>query len=149
MGTRSFIAVKTESGYKGVYCHWDGYLSNNGRILFENYTDLETVNKLIDGGGISSLGEIIGDKHDFDDRESGTTYYHRDRDEEWEDNKPTEVTTLFELTNTASQCGTEYLYLFEDGKWKYADRGAQYFGGSDGSSFRKFKKLTQKAIEKK
>ena len=25
MSTNSTIAVKTEKGYEGIYCHWDGY----------------------------------------------------------------------------------------------------------------------------
>lgn len=38
MGTRSAIVLKREDGkYQGIYCHWDGYPSNNGKILFENY----------------------------------------------------------------------------------------------------------------
>ena len=37
MGTRSSIAIKTEDGIKAIYCHWDGYIDNNGRILKEHY----------------------------------------------------------------------------------------------------------------
>ena len=37
MGTRSFIAQRVGDEYVGVYCHWDGYLEHNGRILLEHY----------------------------------------------------------------------------------------------------------------
>ena len=33
MGTRSVIAVKTDTGWKGRYCHWDGYPSGVGANL--------------------------------------------------------------------------------------------------------------------
>lgn len=60
MGTRSTINIKTEDGrYKGIYCHWDGYVSHNGRILVNYYTTTEQVEALIALGNISSLGETI------------------------------------------------------------------------------------------
>lgn len=38
MSTRSTIAIENEDGtIKKVYCHFDGYLSHNGRILAEQY----------------------------------------------------------------------------------------------------------------
>ena len=37
MGTRSSIAIKTEDGIKAIYCHWDGYVDHNGKILKEFY----------------------------------------------------------------------------------------------------------------
>ena len=40
MATRSRIAIEKENGtVESIYCHWDGYPENNGRILVENYTD--------------------------------------------------------------------------------------------------------------
>ena len=58
MATRSTISiVDKKKGGKGrqIYCHWDGYLSNNGAILLEHYKDAEKISKLIDLGAISSL----------------------------------------------------------------------------------------------
>jgi secreted protein with Ig-like and vWFA domain len=104
MGTRSTIALEFADGtVEQVYCHWDGYLEHNGRILFENYTDPFKLRDLIDMGGISSLGKVIGQKHPFGPdwnekdlvkraavetefqaaREAGyTTFYARDRGED-------------------------------------------------------------------
>ena len=40
MGTRSTIALEYADGtVHQVYCHWDGYLEHNGRILQEHYLD--------------------------------------------------------------------------------------------------------------
>ena len=97
MATRSTIALEYADGTVGqVYCHWDGYLDNNGKILFENYQDPFKVRSLMDLGDISSLGPELGDKHSFDiphkygtpeyeaesERRRGiTTFYGRDRGE--------------------------------------------------------------------
>jgi hypothetical protein len=66
MATRSTIALEFADGTIGqVYCHWDGYLSNNGKILQEYYTNPFIVRDLIDLGGLSSLRPTIGTKHPF------------------------------------------------------------------------------------
>ena len=96
MGTRSTIALEFADGtVEQVYCHWDGYLENNGKILFENYSDPFKLRDLIDLGDISSLGKEIGSKHPFSPHGSkedeaaydaavnagATTFYGRDRGE--------------------------------------------------------------------
>lgn len=96
MATRSTIAIEYADGTVGqVYCHWDGYLEHNGKILQENYSNPFILRDLIDMGDISSLGPKIGTKHPFspfegDDKaayelaqEAGyTTFYGRDRGED-------------------------------------------------------------------
>lgn len=41
MSTRSALAFKTEDGWEGIYCHWDGYPTNRGsqiwKILMEDF----------------------------------------------------------------------------------------------------------------
>jgi hypothetical protein len=97
MGTRSTIALEFADGtVESVYCHWDGYLEHNGKILLENYTDPFKLRDLIDLGDISSLGKEIGSKHPFSPHSSpadeiayheavdlggATTFYGRDRGE--------------------------------------------------------------------
>jgi len=97
MATRSTIALEFADGtVQQVYCHWDGYLDNNGVILQGHYMDPFKVRDLIDLGDISSLGPNIGDKHEFDcpfaygtpeyvkwseDKREVTTFYGRDRGE--------------------------------------------------------------------
>ena len=95
MGTRSTIALEYADGtVEQVYCHWDGYLSNNGRILQEHYSDPFKLRDLIDLGDISSLKTTVGTKHAFSQFEvpmdgeaydklygDMTTFYGRDRGE--------------------------------------------------------------------
>jgi hypothetical protein len=131
MGTRSDIIVKRANGtFTKIYCHWDGYLSNNGRILLEHYTTQEKCEALVDLGGISSLGEEIGEKHDFDysmklDR-NGPEYarirsmcnvYGRDRGETG--NEGEDYPDLLSAFNSESN---EYSYFWIDGQWYVSSR---------------------------
>jgi hypothetical protein len=84
MGTRSTIALEYADGtVEQIYCHWDGYLSNNGQILARHYSDPFKVRQLMDLGDMSSLGERIGTQHAFDKAPEGEcTFYLRDRKEQ-------------------------------------------------------------------
>lgn len=67
MATRSTIALEFADGTVGaVYCHWDGYLDHNGKILLNNYTDPYKLRELIELGSVSSLRDEIGVKHPTD-----------------------------------------------------------------------------------
>ena len=60
MGTRSTIALEFADGsVSQVYCHWDGYLENNGQLLSQNYMDPFVVRELMDLGDFSALRESI------------------------------------------------------------------------------------------
>ena len=60
MGTRSTIALEfADNSVSQVYCHWDGYLENNGQLLSENYMDPFVVRELINLGDFSSLRESV------------------------------------------------------------------------------------------
>tara|TARA_Y100000287_G_scaffold153302_1_gene129427 strand:- start:265 stop:531 length:267 start_codon:yes stop_codon:yes gene_type:complete len=68
MATRSTIAKLGKDGIiKAVYCHSDGYLEYNGKMLNEHYQDESKVDELLEHGDISFLNENIGEKLDFDD----------------------------------------------------------------------------------
>ena len=84
MGTRSTIALEFADGtVEQVYCHWDGYLEHNGKILQEHYSDPFKLRDLIDLGDMSSLGERLGTQHAFDKAPEGEcTFYLRDRKEQ-------------------------------------------------------------------
>jgi len=121
MGTRSSIAIKTEDGIKAIYCHWDGYVDNNGKILLNDYTDTEKVKALINLGDLSSLRSEIGEKQDFDDRDSQSENwclaYHRDRGEDWSGTKPQEVADAVSFVDTFEGSSCEYFYLFDGRDW--------------------------------
>lgn len=127
MATRSFIAKKVNNGYKGIYCHWDGYPTGVGATLRRYYKTPAKINKLIALGDLSVLREHIGKKHKIDamgdnyeriKRLGWTSAYHRDRGEAWGDVKPKMARTLSDLKKIASNMGTEYLYVYEKGKWR-------------------------------
>ncbi len=85
MATRSRIGIEKEDGtVESIYCHWDGYPSNNGVILQENYQDREKVEELISLGGISALRMRVkpneDEVHTFETPlDDVTISYHRDR----------------------------------------------------------------------
>jgi hypothetical protein len=86
MATRSTIALEyADLTIDMIYCHWDGYLENNGRLLLEHWTDPFKVRDLMDLGSISALGKEIGTKQNFDDRSTHNLdwclAYGRDRGE--------------------------------------------------------------------
>ena len=137
MATRSTIALERGDGTVAmVYCHWDGYLSHNGRILMEHYGDAGKVQTLIDHGSISSLKPEIGEKHDFDWHitpnqytqeqtrlldEQWSTFYCRDRGEElviseFKDFADYEANAQFE----------EYDYVLRNGVWYVQDHGNRW-----------------------
>jgi hypothetical protein len=60
MGTRSTIALEFADGtVEQVYCHWDGYLDNNGAILQNYYMNPFKVKQLLALGDFSSLRETV------------------------------------------------------------------------------------------
>jgi len=75
MGTRSTIALEFADGtVEQVYCHWDGYLDNNGMILYKHYSNPFKVKQLLALGAFSSLRETV------EETEEGA--YHAQRGEE-------------------------------------------------------------------
>jgi hypothetical protein len=83
MGTRSTIALEYADGtVDQIYCHWDGYLDHNGKILAEHYSDPFKLRQLMDLGDMSSLAERVGTQHAFEKAPEGEcTFYGRDRNE--------------------------------------------------------------------
>lgn len=134
MATRSTISIKEGNEFKTIYCHWDGYPQNNGKILLEHFQDEEKVKKLIELGDISRLspnleptetsvhiktvfskGKIVRKEfpdaeHSFETPHEGVVIaYGRDRGE-----KKIEART-YKVSIEESE---EYNYLFSNGKWK-------------------------------
>lgn len=125
MSTNSVIIKKMEDGnFKGIYCHWDGYVEHNGKILFENYQDEEKIDQLLSLGSLSVLGEDPGDppsEHSFKTPVDGyCVAYRRDRGEE----KHVDAvisSDLRDLIETSFKY-ILYFYLREDGKWYIVNR---------------------------
>ena len=124
MATRSIIAKLDRKNYEeggeyieAIYCHNDGYLSNNGKILDLYYTDntdeqdaKDKVNELLAGGDISSLKDTIED----------TIFYMRDRGEE--DKHAEQFNDENVLLKFAfEECDAEVVYMFAYGSWYVYD----------------------------
>ena len=68
MSTRSNIVLLRENGScSAVYCHYDGYLEHNGKMLIDNYTSTKDVRALVAMGNIRSLKPTLDEmaKEDY------------------------------------------------------------------------------------
>lgn len=143
MATRSTIALEFADGtVQQVYCHWDGYLEHNGKILFENYSDPFKLRDLIDLGDVSSLGPEIGTQHPFSPHESAdakaaydaameagaTTFYGRDRGETGVSARKFDNYDMYRLSHQYEEF--EYI-LRTDGKWYVSSYSRPYVLLSD------------------
>ena len=121
MGTRSAIGYKTGEGkIRAVYCHWDGYVSNNGRILQESYQAAYKIARLIEQGDMSSLAAEPmpnpSEAHSFAQPQDGVVvYYGRDRGETGCETK--EFANFDEFETEMSSMGCEYFYVFNGREW--------------------------------
>jgi len=120
MATRSYIGVRnSDDTVDYIYCHYDGYPSNNGKILVENYNDPTKVSELLSLGDLSVLAPAIGEKHDFNDRSDKYSNwclaYGRDRGEL---NTQMKTGPFSELINDD---GVDYVYVFYCGIWECYD----------------------------
>ena len=130
MSTRSNIAIKRKNGtVESIYCHWDGYLSYNGKILLENYKNIDKINRLFELGDISSLREETEPtgEHTFDAPQKNVTiFYGRDRGE---DNVSKQVwNSLGEYFKNVDTLWIEYIYVYDEEKqaWFYTTTNTEH-----------------------
>ena len=137
MSTRSAIAKLNKDGSVDVvYCHFDGYPSNNGKILLENYTNAKKVQRLLALGDLSYLGRT-SNKNPNKNRNSFGGYeptnynytyaYHRDRGDELNLTHLDSLNDLFDYIEDS--LWMEYLYIYDATpmgrnrpKWQMAER---------------------------
>ena len=120
MATRSVIARLDNNGIKAIYCHNDGYLSNNGKILDQHYADENKVDKLLKLGSLSYLRDDIETQNNFKtfpirgneiELKDVTMAYHRDRGDDLEINEFSNLETMLDYFDKS---WGDYLYLFEN-----------------------------------
>jgi hypothetical protein len=113
MGTRSDIIVERLDGtWKRVYCHWDGYISHNGKMLFEHYNSQERAEAVVAPGDMSSLHEKCDkpEGHSYETKVPGySVYYGRDRGETDVDGT---VGDSLSAVWPDGDTGTEYTYVY-------------------------------------
>lgn len=118
MATRSTIALEYADGtVDQIYCHWDGYLSHNGKLLMEYWQDPFKVQKMMDLGDMSALGEEIEGGHEF------CEFYKRDHAE-----SGTEAKRFANFQDyVENHQYEEYDYILRtDGQWYVNDHGGEY-----------------------
>ena len=122
MATRSTIAKLGKNGIiKAVYCHSDGYLEHNGKVLNEYYKDESKVDELLAQGDISTLDQNIGEKLPFNDymlfhEKKQCRFYGRDRGEQHRHfDMCTDELDLIRFAKNS--CNAEYVYLYAYGYW--------------------------------
>ena len=107
MATRSRIAIQNKDGTLwSVYCHWDGQVYHNGKILVEHYETEEQVRFLINQGDMSSL----------DIKPQLCEHYHRKSPHD----EPLIILGSLSFEQVVQQAkteGSDFLYLFKDGDW--------------------------------
>lgn len=115
MATRSNINVKVGDKYHVIYCHSNGYVENNGKMLFEHYNSQELAEKLVSGGHLSILDASVEkpEGHNFNNQVKGfCVYYTRDRGDEGCEMSVED--TIFDAQ--------EYLYVWDGSEWKVSSR---------------------------
>ena len=60
MATRAAVIMNDSKGMRGVYSHWDGYLSGLGVKLKNFFNTRDKVESLIDGGDIAEIDDFGG-----------------------------------------------------------------------------------------
>lgn len=123
MATRSAIGYYTEDQkIRAVYCHWDGYPENNGRLLSKFYSDgWSVVENLVENGNMTALNETI-DTTDYYTKRGLNLEVYTFEDEQ-------------EYISHMGNMGCEYLYLYlhdvdhdtESPHWFYTDSTRQNF----------------------
>ena len=118
MSTGSLIAKEIDKNqYSVIYCHFDGYLEHNGKVLYEHYNDSNEVDRLLDLGFISFLDNRLEPdpnvEHSFKNKQDGVTLaYSRDRGD-------VEVNAkIMPMKEILDWQGIEYVYIYTlDNKW--------------------------------
>lgn len=109
MSTRCFIAItKDEVTYQSIYCHYDGYDTDNGvgPTLRQHHNSETQVENLIALGDISCIkGETV-------------CAYHRDHGDAWDQTQPKTTYSQSALFALAKACDAQYLYLFKHDEWR-------------------------------
>ena len=118
MATRGNIGILNSDGsVTGIYVHFDAYPAYVGKTLLNCYTDTDIVNKLIDLGDLSSLGEdLYATGHTWKSPIEGVCVaYGRDRG----DDDVESYRFISEIEYKMNGKGVDYQYLFKNDKWYY------------------------------
>ena len=114
------IGIESKGGViKAAYCHWDGNLSENGRILFESYQNLKKIKSLINFGRVDALRKDL-----------------KDYDCESKKYSPVKYSGRYGRDSLRTGDGIEFCYLWTNEGWLYRSLDVE-----------RWSKLTAKVIE--
>lgn len=120
MATRGNIAIVNEDGsITSIYVHYDSYPEYVGKILLNHYNDVGIINKLMELGDLSSLGEhLYAAGHTWSVPIEGVCVaYGRDRGEKGVESRV--FKSIEQYNRNADNSGVNYQYLFDNGMWMY------------------------------
>jgi hypothetical protein len=109
MGTPSMIGILNNDGsVTATYCHYDGYLEHNGRVLMTSYNTRHAARAVAEAGYFSSLSEKFNESVEY--------AVHKN-----------ESPVVYDSVEVYMKCGynhasADYLYLFDGDAWFYATR---------------------------
>ncbi len=110
MAIKSLISKLEKDGkVKGIYCHYDGYLDGVGNTLKRYWCSEEKMDSLLKKGDIPYLATNLDELEPYED----TDYYNNIIE------KYTTFENLDSIISYFKNNGFDYLYVFEDGKFKY------------------------------
>jgi hypothetical protein len=115
MSTNSTITVKVNNTYRTIYCHWDGYLEWNGKLLVSHYNTQELAERVVSLGDLSTLDRSLDcpDDHTFDEPVKGHTIaFGRDRNEQ-----DVDARTYDTYEDAMKREKTCYNYLWDGEQW--------------------------------
>ena len=128
MSTNARIAIKrSDDNFVSVYHHWDGYPEWLGLTLLEQYNTQDKIEKLIEGGNMSSCysdSEYDYEKQEYVKRDPQPTYYGGD------DEAP-RLSKNFTQFAFDSKSGEEFLYLFSENEWNGFSINHKYYDDGD------------------
>ena len=123
MVTSSRIGILTSYGIvHSIYCHFDGYLENNGIILFNHYKTYDKVDALIDNGNISHLGTTISQCHTYLINDTSNKFYVMDM-------------SIKGYVNECIAEGVKFIYLFKDNQWYFTNNSIRLDHYNDNFTF--------------
>jgi len=127
MSTRSYIAKQVgDDKFRTIYCHSDGYLTHNGAMLLDHYSEPEKLDELLNLGDLSYLAPNVNPdpskphSFNYDERQDGVVLaYGRDRGE-----KDIEARDYTKRELTSTETWVAYIYVFnKDNQWVYGRPG--------------------------
>lgn len=103
MATNAHIGYIENDKITYIYLHYDGYPSHTGKILYEEYNNIDKIKELVNLGYLESIdtNEVIA--------------FHRNKGHDFDHVKPETTSELNKFTT----CEFNYLFNVKTEKWTF------------------------------